>query len=388
MKLKRLSASALKMFVSCPRRWQARYDNGFDKSTPELSGSSASLGTACHEAIEIFYNEHATDSPDSWADQGLWPTLLKLYSDAYAENMDDQSRFDEGAQMMKKWFNRQRDFGAKVIGNEYEATIEVQTSQGPVPIIMILDRVEELPDGAIRIIDYKSWVQFTKADEIKDSVQFKTYAAVAGQIWPDAPKIWLVVDALRYDEVGVAYNRSELDEAWDWIAEKAEEIIAMKEPKEVLNSECRYCVRRHECETMQIHSAVTGPESLSEHMTPADIADKRYGLQVGIKAMEAMLEDCDDHLLSHAAVEERLTIEGTNGVTAKVGVRKNRKVDEIGFRNELGPARYSEFLDTFGKVGIKSIERAQETGWGDYTHHITTSLGNPYITAKKTEAVR
>lgn len=381
MNLRSSSASALSKWIKCQRGWAAKYDNGAERSTPEISGSAGKLGTACHNALEdlVSDGEHVSD--------GALDYLLECYEHHYHLLFTDRSRYREGKEMLEKWLRVQDWDDFEVIETEVRHEAMIPTSIGDIPFVYIFDRLDRREDGSIRVVDYKSWIKPIQPDQIKDSIQFRMYAAMAHRMFPDAPRIWVVADQLRYDAVGATFSPKECQEIYDELVDLLEEIIETEEPTETLNEDCRYCVRKHECETLWLHSRFNGPLSLED---PEELAVQRFQTDSAIKALRGILTEIDDALIAHAEEEQITGFVGNDGVNVKLSIRRNNVADPLLVSRALGEWG-AEFANRYGAFSGPNILKAKDDPANPIPAEVMarvvdivrTEYSNPYVTTRK-----
>lgn len=285
MKPRTLSASALQSFA-CPARYNAEYI----LRAPDTSGSSATLGTACHSALEDFISK-------GWAQDGQPVTILiELFDHYYWQLFEDDDRLSEGYGMLQNWYERSKNMWADrtVLSTEKKQTFDLPTSQGIIPFTFIFDRMDQLPDGTVEVWDYKSNMQALTADDLRNNIQAQVYGLAARLMFPEAPAIWVKLDFLRHDSVGIRFTPEENKRTWDFLIATAEDILASDGTEEVINDKCRWCIRRHDCETLTQHIFAGGPLALNDL---AQMALQRHRLHSAKKALEDMVSELDSALV-------------------------------------------------------------------------------------------
>jgi len=360
MELRSLSASSLQAFA-CPARWKAKY---VDRAK-EVSGSPAALGTVCHEALEEFVAEGHHE-----AKRGQAIIMEELFVKYWDVHFDDKERFDEGLAMCQKWRLRQEWDGKKIISTEQHSTFRLPTSQGEIDFIYIWDRCDESSDGSMDIVDYKSWMKPWQPADMEDSVQVRMYSLAARLQFPDAPHRWLTLDQLRYDTVSTKFSRDQDAAAWKWLRDKAEEIIASDGTKEVLNSTCRYCVRKSKCELLQAHAKVGGPLGITD---PKEAGEMRHRLDIVQKTIINQIEELDsvigDHMERHELIDYS-TLGATGGgdevlpeVIVSLAVSSRKSISAQMFAREMPADVVAKFGVKFGAVTMGNINKALRAGW-------------------------
>ena len=138
----RFSFTRLATYRRCPFQYKLRYQHHL----PGQPRPGTRLGVALHAALATFYRDRR---PVPWPDDLLaafdaqWPTDL-LERDVRA--------MDEGRALLVDYFRRQGDTWPAVRLIEAPFRLEL----GRYTLVGTLDRVDELPDGTLRIVDYKT----------------------------------------------------------------------------------------------------------------------------------------------------------------------------------------------------------------------------------------
>ena len=147
MKLPRpLSHSSISLYGECPQKYKFKY---VDK-IPEKPRHFFSFGQSVHLALEFFYGVKEPVPPSL-------PDLLKSYKEqwvsaGYKDPGQEMEYFEEGKRILQEFHRKHsKDFHVPYFV-EYAYTFEVDG----VPVTGRVDRVDKLPDGRLRILDYKT----------------------------------------------------------------------------------------------------------------------------------------------------------------------------------------------------------------------------------------
>lgn len=348
MKPKTLSASSVQVFESCPARWTAEYY----LRARQPSSSAADLGIACHSALEDWVAEgFATDASTDFK------YLERLFKKHYGSlSPGNNSRLDEGLEMMKRWYERSHPLENVVVSTEHKQNFLLPTSVGKIPFNYIWDRCDQLDQTEYEIIDYKSVSRPIQPEGLKDKIQARCYGLAAQIAFPDAERIWVTFDLLRYDPVGIVFTKEENRDTWRYLRGLAERIIATdgNNPPEQLNPECRWCVRKQVCTSLQRHEAVGGHLSISD---PEKAAVQRLQLESARSGLEAAIKEMDEVILDHMEREDILQFE-TDDVVVKATSKRRRDVDSTMVGRVVG----EELMAKYGSVGVTAIDRMLKSG--------------------------
>jgi hypothetical protein len=378
-----LSASSIKTFLGCPSRYVAE---NFRRGS-NFQGSAANLGSALHGALEDFVRGVRITKHITW-DEAL---LLELYREHYIKILGPDVNTDlyrDGHRLLIEWFNRSYTFddifGRRIISLEAKNFIEIPVLyQGGIhklTLNYIMDRFDDLGDGAYAVVDYKSQRIPWTADELRDNIQARVYALVAQTLHPDAKRIWVEFDFLRHEKVGVVFTKEDNVATWKMLKVIAQQVIDTDEnaAPERLNPECMFCVKKATCETLQKNTSVGGIMGLSLDEMATTYAD----VSAQLKALEGLKGELEKQLLLHAADTEQTEFE-TDGARVKVQSVKRRSVDPERLARIIGEERMAEISSP--TVSIADVDRLlkdptlPEAAKAGIRTIITKKVGNPFV---------
>lgn len=378
MDIKTLSASAAQQYEACPAGFKANY---IDR-TPNQEGYAGQLGSACHEALEIWVN--------TGQHEVKWPTIMDkekamnvIWNSVYWDYFSDEEAFATGWGMLAKWVQNMEWWGREVISTEEKDFFELKTSRGPLKVNFIMDRLDLRDNGDYEVVDYKTVIAPISSERMKVMIQPRLYATAARIKYnvPADKLVWVTYDLLRYSRVSVSFTRDECAATYRYLLALAERMYADDGSLERLNPECQYCVRKLVCETLKRHSDGGGVLGIT---SMAEATDRRAQVEFAKKANEAALRELDEILMTMARNEEIYEWESdTNvgGITAK----GQRQVDSERVSHLLGP----ELMHKYGKVGVGTVEEILKKE--ELSDEVKSQLrqmikdkvyGNPYIYTK------
>lgn len=323
---------------------------------------------------EGWYEKHLSDDEA----QGV---LIRIYTEEFVKRSSDASRQQEGLDLCKKWVARQDWTGRKVLSTEVKKSFMIPTSQGNVPFNYIVDRMELLDSGEVKVVDLKTNSWPVDADDLRFKVQAQAYALAAQIEHPKAPGIIVCFDMMRFEPVEALFTRDENAATWYYLKDLAERILADNKPEERLNDTCRFCVRRFNCDTLTKHAAGGGALAINDL---EDAVDRRAALKGATNATKAMVEELDKFILAALEPEGRDVIVTPNN-RAKITSRKNRYVSMGEVARGMGAS--TQKLARFSKLDIKDVDRLLADGnpvlaegeKDDLRTYIKDGAGRPYL---------
>lgn len=241
---KTFSATSTQAFLECPKMYEAEYLN----RTPSPNNSAAALGSACHNAFEAFVKEECHLLQTKSAQRSA---MASLYGIAYWELFADGDRFDEGLKMCHDWVDRMDWSDREVLSTEEKKNFPIKTSVGTIPFTYIMDRVDKIKStGEIEVVDYKSISRPISPEELFHKLQARAYGLAAQLEHPDAERIRVTFDLLRFEPVSVLFTKEDNRATWKLLHDIGERIVTCDNPKEVLGDGCTWCIRRDQCDAL------------------------------------------------------------------------------------------------------------------------------------------
>ncbi len=148
-----LSPSRAGDFMSCPLLFRYRTVDRL----PESSSPDAVRGTLVHQVLEDIFDLPAADRTPAAAHALLEPTWTQLQERSaqareVAATLDQPAWLDSAHDVLDRWFVLEDP--TRLEPAEREAFVEATLANG-LTLRGIIDRLDEAPDGALRIVDYK-----------------------------------------------------------------------------------------------------------------------------------------------------------------------------------------------------------------------------------------
>jgi RecB family exonuclease len=367
MELRSLSASSAAMFEDCPSRWYAEYHGKAD----QIGSAPAKKGTVVHATLEEWVANGLHLAPPERPEQAI----ELIYSGHYEKYFSDTAEYDDGLEMVLAWLKRTDWSGRKVLSTEVKksfpliADVEVELA-GPngeivpshdtvsIPCNYIFDRVDEVQadEPTIEVVDYKTWRLPMSPETLRHKVQAKLYALAALLEFPWAERIWVTMDQLRHDPVSVSYKRRELEEFHAYLERLAERIILMDpaEAPEILNKDCKYCVRKLHCATLATNKAAGG--TLGNLDDLAQAASIREKIAMRRDGLNALLEEVDGFILNDMKHRDEVEVAVPLGeervVHVELSLSKRRQISAERAAKVVGP----DIIARYGSITMGAVD--------------------------------
>lgn len=329
----RLSASMMKTFLSCRRKFHKNYVEG----AAQESKQEFSLGTAVHAAFEAA-NRSLKDKP-----RQLNPFEIEDYVQVFREKLaslylTDMGLFSLGEEIVREELSN-LDPKLRVVGVEHE--FDLMTPEG-VRIYGFIDKLEEVNSTTIKVVDYKSSVMPMTKDEAQKDEQLALYDLAISILFPQYETRILELRYVRSgDSVTVVrsdvehYNfRRQVLAVHKAITDYMTSVnsSASEAPKGQLNTYCAWCSYRHSCPVYVGHRTSYLP---SDPMS-TEITDETFiSTWEGLSAVQKALEEHKDFL--KLWITRRLeenpdlpVIEGGKKVSMTSATRREYDISTIG----------------------------------------------------------
>ena len=240
-----LSASAIERYETCPLKFKLSRD----WRIPEEPHAAMLYGGAVHLALRHYYEAIRFEHPATAAE------VVQVFRDEFAKAVipDDYQRElyeAQGTQQLQDFVAAAEENQPDVVHTEQEFEIEVSD----IKIRGRIDRIDRLPDGSVRVVDYKTGKPRTEKDADK-SLQLSIYALAAAQKWSYRVGA-LALQNLGDGTLSVTHrNARQLADAGEKVREAAAAIAAGEfEPKRGFH--CGWCGFRSLCPATEKNLAV------------------------------------------------------------------------------------------------------------------------------------
>lgn len=235
-----VSYSRIDQYKKCPKAFEFSYIQG-----KRGDGTDATrFGSACHAALEDYFNAHAEEGGPVNGDE-LCNLFQKHWGD---ECLTDQALFDEGITIMRRFAAAHPPLEPlQVRGCEVPFDLPL----GRFRVKGFIDRVDDLGNGILEIIDYKTNKQPYSDEELESSMQLGLYEWVCRQLFPWAKRFVLSYWMLRmgYKQT-TSRTPEQLDKQIRYFEAMAESTERPNYPAK-LNALCGWCDHRDYCEAFQ-----------------------------------------------------------------------------------------------------------------------------------------
>jgi RecB family exonuclease len=200
MQIRGLSATGIKDFLQCQLKVTLRYN----REITSIKNDHAKIGIAVHEALEQYTLRMLKKK--SFPDASDYEFALATFmNSATEEGLENMGFYSDGRRIVTDYIDRY-DPSEKVIAAE--GFFKLETPDG-VPIVGAIDKVVELNENTIAIVDYKTGRNTLNTYELDTDIQLSMYDLAASIKWPQYKNRVLILDYVRLEKKISSYRTEE-----------------------------------------------------------------------------------------------------------------------------------------------------------------------------------
>ena len=251
--LNRLSATAVETYETCPLQFKLEREWRIPRDVP----AAMQYGAAIHRVLRTYFDSVRQERP--MAEEELVELFRADFAQAVIEDPYQRDLYtQQGAQQIKDFVEAlRRSKPPKVLHTEehFELRVEGATVAGRI------DRIDDLGDGRIAIVDYKTGKPRAQEDA-DESLQLSIYAIAAQQKWGYRAERLVFYNLEEASAVATTRDHLQLEEAKAKVKDVAERIAGGEfNPKPGFH--CRFCSYRSLCPATEkpVHQAAGAASS-------------------------------------------------------------------------------------------------------------------------------
>jgi DNA helicase-2/ATP-dependent DNA helicase PcrA len=173
-----LSYSQIETFKMCPMHYRLRYILG----VPTSPSGALSLGSSVHDTLKQFYEEVKMGK------RGGEKQLLKMLKEnwideGYISKSHEKESLEKAKAMLASFYKAdyKKDGTPLLLEQPFVVPLK-RLGEQALKIGGVIDRVDELPEGGIEIIDYKTGANVPSQKEVDKNLQLSLYALAATRV--------------------------------------------------------------------------------------------------------------------------------------------------------------------------------------------------------------
>jgi len=215
-----LSPTRITTYLACPVKYRWTYVD--DRGKWYLRAKSYySFGTTLHKVLERFHD--SADSGVATVDEAL-KAYEESWIDAGFASADEMAEaFGEGQDIIERHIEQalQRPSEAKTLFVEKTLSLDM----GDFRLLGRIDRVDELPDGTLEIVDYKSGRREVNQEEVEADLALSVYQLLVRRHYPDQPVKATLIALRTGEQASASLSNQDLAQFEADLKKLAEEIL-------------------------------------------------------------------------------------------------------------------------------------------------------------------
>jgi hypothetical protein len=350
-----------------------------------MSNPSFKLGIACHESLEM--------AGKIWMEKGKLEKqdvkkILKFYDEvSVKEGIEEMEVHSIGRDLVKSRLDS-FDLGTKIVSLEEQFGFpnsqhpDLKTPSG-VPLIGAMDKVIELDEDTLLVVDYKTSKTAPTPDQLKSDLQLSLYDLVAQILYPQYKRVILCLDMLKSEPVYSYRTPEQRKEFSEYLDTVYEAMCSLKEDdvKPTLNVFCPWCDYKDYCE--KYTDACT--KSDYEFMPIANMSDDEIVAEWDMVKSTAKILDVRKRELDMIMME-KIKNSGSDlkGEEVQVFVRQNARTNyDAKTVKELVPYEDYVEMSSLNKKAVDSYCARNPKVKKNIMKAATTNFTSPFLATKK-----
>jgi DNA helicase-2/ATP-dependent DNA helicase PcrA len=232
-----LSASAIDTYETCPLQFRIARDF----KLPGEPTAAIQFGAAMHTVLHAYYESVRLARPQT-TEQVLEGFRLALDQSGIEDDFQRELYQRQGLAQLRAFLGaRAQEATPEVLANERSFKAHI----GGAAVTGRVDRIDRLPDGRARIIDYKTGKSKSQEDA-EESFQLSIYAIAAQRVWQLEPAALAFYNLDNNTVVEAARTPAALAEAEQRVADVAQKIREGRFDAKP-GGHCQWCAYRSVC---------------------------------------------------------------------------------------------------------------------------------------------
>lgn len=229
MRVETMSYSFMEAFLRCPLQHHFKYS---DKKEPRVTDeTNLRFGQLVHSVLENI-RKSGMNIDDATA-QAIKDMEFDVLPSMITDAKDLVKIWLKSADMSGMVAQTEWHFDRPLLGKNFRMN-------------GYIDLIENMPDGTMRITDYKTGYTIYTYEDLQNSLQLLMYAVVAFDEWHPAG-IEICYDMIRMCRITYRITKLDIIRTIDRIERIRSMIEACTDPKPKLGAHCGYCAYNHHC---------------------------------------------------------------------------------------------------------------------------------------------
>lgn len=380
----RVSSTRISTFLACKQKYWFSYYGKY----PKVSNPSFKLGTAVHETLELAGNIWIEKGKFSKADVAK---ILDKYNEvSIKEGIEDHNVHLEGIELVKNKLNNFA-MGKKTLGLELkfgfrDGVFPDMSSDLGVPLMGAIDKVEEIDEDTIIVIDYKTSKSSPTPSQLKSDVQLSLYDLVIRKMYPSYKRVILALDMLKSEPL-YTYRTDEQRSTFErYLREVYDQMLNIKEAEiqASLNMFCPWCDFKDYCSTYQRACKKSDYKFLSVmNYTDEQIINEWES----VKSIKKILENREKELSMVMMEKININASSLRSEDSEIYIRQSSRTNyDVNTVSKIVPPEDFVNLVTLNKKAVEEYITNNPSIKSAIESTSSTNFTTPFLSSKKTKA--
>lgn len=381
----KLSATRISTYLRCKRKYWFQYH----EKMPKLSNPAFKLGLACHEALEL--------AGKIWLEKGKFTKadkqkIFDFYDEiSVREGIEEMDVHAWGKDMVKSRLpsfaigNRIISLEAKFGFWDDPTNQDIKTQYG-VPLMGAMDKIVELDNNSIMVVDYKTSKTAPTPEQLKEDLQLSLYDLVASMLYPQYERVILCLDMLKAEPV-YSYRTPEQRANFDkYLLTIYNAMLKLKDKQAYasLNVFCPWCDYKDYCDKYQ--EACTKHDY--EFLPTSKLSDDELVNEYDKISSTSKILDTRKRELG-MIIMEKIKNAGSNlkGDKKQIYIRQNARTNyDTKEVHKLVPSEDFKHMVNLNKKAVDAYCSKHPKIQKEIAKTATTNYTTPFLASKKIEA--
>lgn len=375
----KISSTRINTFLQCKQKYWFNYVDHL----PKLANPVFRLGISVHSALEFAGKIWMKKGKFSASDK---KSILKEYDRvSVEEGIEEMTIHKEGRDLVNKRI-KDFDLGGRILGLEalfgMRGAQDVVTKEG-VPLIGAIDKVVELDEDTLLIVDYKTSKTAPTSDQLKTDKQLSIYDLVASILWPQYKRIIVSLDLLRHDIIYSYRTDEDREEFSGYLKAVYDQMTSLKaeDVSATINTFCGWCDYKDYC---SVYKKACGRKDYKFVDPSAFDSSKLMEEWQHVSNMKKTLEQRYRELSMLMIDRIKINGENINDGEKEVYIRQSNKrtYDTAVAASVIDPSHFAKLV----KVNKRSLEDYMERNpvvKEKIVASMTSNFTTPFLATKK-----
>lgn len=243
-----VSPTKIRTYRQCPTQYRLEYIEKLGRFYRKPR-AGFSFGASLHNVLEEF---HSQGGPEAVTVETLTQDLTAKWQSQGYQSMEQELAYKAEAVRILEAYHQRATEVAPVAATT--VLYSEKTFSLPLSSELVLsgrvDRVDEHPDGALEIVDYKSGRESVEPEDVAGALAMNIYQVLVKHHHPER-RVFATIVALR---TGASASHEQTDEERAWLLADCLETAELLKNKDwesvlpVVNDHCPYCDYQPYCE--------------------------------------------------------------------------------------------------------------------------------------------